>query len=161
MRRIYNVASRIVIDGETAFTGLNPARDVTLPEVRNSRERFLSGPEAELLVKASTELASPDLHDAIVLSLNTGLRLGEISRLTWLDCDLISGGITVRDEANRRPGGTVPLNEISIAIRKTRRNKSSSAGLVFPPIFGDGLRENLTHEFRRLADRLGLNQGSG
>ena len=159
VRRIYNIAAKTIVEGEPVFAGLNPARDVSLPEVRNARERFLTGQEAELLVSEAAKLASPDLHDAILLSLNTGLRLGEIRRLTWLDCDLINGLVTVRDEARRKPGGTVPLNEASAAVLKGRRRRITGNGLVFPPIFGKDLRENLTHEFRRLADRLDFNQG--
>jgi len=160
IRRVFNVAAETRLEGAALFTGPNPAQGIRLPAVQNSRERFLTGEEADLLIGAAKQLTYPDLHDAIVLSLNTGLRLGELRRLTWREVDFGVAMVTVMDEAQRKPGGKVPLNEAALEILRARkRSAAGPAGLVFPPILGDRLRENLSHEFRRLVDRLGLNQG--
>ncbi len=160
--RIYNVAADTLVGNIAAFTGTNPTKGVRLPAVRNARERFLTGEEVELLLEGANKLKNRDLHDAIALSLNTGLRLGELRRLTWLDVDFSAGFITVRDEANRKPGGKVPMNQRAEKILTERKeNASDKLSLVFPPTYGTVGRQKLSHEFHQLVDEIGLNQGIG
>lgn len=52
----------------------------------------------QTLLDAAARLRSPHLHDAIVLSLNTGLRLGELMRLRWLDADMQVSIVTGPDK---------------------------------------------------------------
>jgi len=159
IRSSFNMASETVVAGEPLVSGINPATGIRLPAVHNSRERYLTGKEAEILIKTATELRYPDLHDAIVLSLNTGLRLGELRRLIWLDVDLAAKFLTVRDEANRKPGGKVPINAEAEKVLQSRKGAAKPTDLVFPPIFGKTIRENLSHEFHRLVEAVGLNEG--
>ena len=161
IRRAYNVAAETMMADQPLFAGTNPTKGVRLPAVKNARERFLSGEEAETLISAAAKLPRRDLHDAIVISLNTGLRLGEIRRLTWLDVDFTHGVLTVRDEAQRKPGGKVPINAATHSVLMSRKvlDGAAPADLVFPPVFGQGLRENLSHLFSKLADRIGFNNG--
>lgn len=159
VRRIFNIAAETQIGETLFFTGQNPTKGTRLPVVRNNRDRFLTGEEAERLIAASSKLRHSDLHDAIVISLNTGLRLGELRRLIWLDVDFDSGMVSVREEAQRKPGGKIPLNAAAEAILRKRKGSADATDLVFPPIFGQDLRENLSYEFRRIADKVGLNKG--
>ena len=161
LRRVFNVASETMIGDTAIFSGQNPAKSIRLPAIRNARERFLSGDEAEILISAAAKLPRRDLHDAIIISLNTGLRLGEIRRLAWIDIDFASGIVTIRDEAQRKPGGTVPMNAAVrdvLTVRKSK-GKTSPPDLVFPPVYGQALRENMSHDFKRLVDSLGFNKG--
>lgn len=158
--RIYNVAADTLIGNIAAFTGTNPTKGVKLPAVRNARERFLTGEEVELLLETAKRQQNYDLHDVIALSLNTGLRLGELQRLTWLDVDFSSAFVTVRDEANRKPGGKVPMNQTAEKILAERkRNSADKQSLVFPPPYGIIGRHKFTTEFHELVDEVGLNQG--
>jgi len=159
LRHAYAIAADIIIDGSPFFSGPNPAKGLRLPKIRNARERFLTADEADRLIEAAKTRRSPDLHDAILLSLNTGLRLGELQRLHWLDVDLVHGLLTVPDEDMRKPGGTVPLNGTATAILKKRLENKDTGQLLFPPIRGQGYRENLSHDFKALVDKLGLNAG--
>ena len=161
IRRAYNMASEIVICDTPIFSGTNPAKGVRLPAVCNARERYLTGDEADLLISAAAKLPDRDLHDAIVISLNTGLRLGEIRRLKWFDIDFLANFLTVREEAQRKPGGKVPINQKAKDILLSRKNAKNvePTDLVFPPLYGQSLRENMSHHFTALANRLGLNQG--
>ena len=159
IRRAYNMAMDIMVDDHPLFAGTNPTKGVKLPGVKNARDRFLTGEEAEKLISAAAKLKHSDLHDAIVLSLNTGLRLGELRRLTWMDVDFSSNMLNVRDEAQRKPGGKVPMNEAAKNVLLSRADSPKPTDLVFPPLYGQALRENLSHEFKRLADRLGFNDG--
>jgi len=160
----YSIASQTKVNGIYIFEGIPPTKGVKVPPVKNSRERFLTAYEAKILINAAKQLPCPDLHDCIVLSLNTGLRLGELLRLEWTEVDLTHGILTVMDEAFRKPGGKIPLNNAAITIFKSRLKKFSGIkyhGAVFPPI-GDGQargRCNISIRFRELVDSLGLNNG--
>ena len=159
IRQAFNLASDLTVEATPIFSGKNPTKGVKLPQVKNARERFLSGEEAEQLIEAAAKLKRRDLHDAIVLSLNSGLRLGEVRRLTWLDVDFSSRVLTVREEAQRKPGGKVPINEASEAILLDRKKTAERTDLVFPPIYGHSTRENLSQDFKALVDKLGFNRG--
>lgn len=157
----FTLASRTRIEGQAVFTGASPVSEVKILPVKNDRERFLTGEEAEALIEEAKKHTFRDLHDCIVLSLNTGLRLGELKRLHWPDVDMAHRMLTVRDEAMRKPGGKVPLNDAAMAIFRERRALCEKAdqGLVFPPIVGGATRTNLSHSFKFLVDKLGLNDG--
>lgn len=159
IRQAFNVAADLTIENAPIFSGKNPTQGVKLPKVKNARERFLSGEEAEQLIEAASKLRRPDLHDAIVVSLNSGLRLGELRRLTWLDVDFSSRVLTVREEAQRKPGGKVPINEATEAVLLNRKKTAEQTDLVFPPIYGHSSRENLSQDFKALVDKLGFNKG--
>lgn len=150
------------LEGTIIFKGQNPAIGVKVPPITNARERFLTANEAKALVNAAKKLPNQDLHDCIVLSLNTGLRLGELQRLEWPDVDLTYAMLTVRDEAHRKPGGKVPLNNTALKIFKKRhdaRQIAPSMNMVFPPIDGCTARTNFSHAFKALVDSIGLNDG--
>ena len=158
----FTQASLTKLQGTTIFGGQNPVRGVKIPPIKNARERFLTAKEVKSLISAAKKLPCIDLHDCIVLSLNTGLRLGELQRLEWPDVDMVHAMLTVRDEAHRKPGGKVPLNDAALGILKERwkqQKKGIATGLVFPPILGGRMRASLTHAFRALVDSVGLNDG--
>ena len=161
LSHLYNLASETDLHGHNVFSGPSPVLGVKVPKIRNARERFLTAKEAEDLIAAAEKLSNRDMHDCIVLSLYTGLRLGELRRMEWPDVDMTHAMLTVRDEAHRKPGGKVPLNDTALAIFKARRRvrKEGNVGLVFPPILGQFTRCNLTHAFRDLVDSLGFNDG--
>lgn len=158
----FTQASLTKLQGTTIFGGQNPVRGVKIPPIKNARERFLTAKEVKSLISAAKKLPCIDLHDCIVLSLNTGLRLGELQRLEWPDVDMVHAMLTVRDEAHRKLGGKVPLNDAALGILKERwkqQKKGIATGLVFPPILGGRMRASLTHAFRALVDSVGLNDG--
>ena len=47
IRRAYNMAMDIMVDDHPLFAGTNPTKGVKLPGVKNARDRFLTGEEAE------------------------------------------------------------------------------------------------------------------
>lgn len=161
VRRAFYMAAETMGGGAPIFVGKNPATSLRLPAIHNTRERYLAAREAEMVIDAAGRLRSPDLRDCIVLSLNTGLRLGELTRLRWLDVDMSGEIVTVPDEARRKPGGKVPLNSAAISVLRQRKEKHDpkQGDLVFPPLAGGRTRKNLSHIFRRVADETGLNEG--
>jgi integrase len=162
VRRAFYMAAETVIDGTPLFLGKNPASGagIRLPAVHNSRDRYLLAGEVEKLIAAAEKLRSPDLKDCIVMSLNTGLRMGELMRLRWLDVDMVGGFVSVPDETMRKPGGKVPLNDAAMAVFRGRKERQKKDGeMVFPSIAGAPVRKNLSAMFHSIVEELGLNEG--
>lgn len=82
------------------WSGENPVKKVKLPRLNNRRERFLNQEEAKLLLE-ELQKASPQLHDMALLSLQTGMRAGEIFALKWSHLDFENGLIHVADPKSR------------------------------------------------------------
>ena len=160
IRRGYNIAIETSLNNVPLFVGQNPTKNLRLPAVHNSRERYLTKEECEAVICGACKLHSPDLHDSILLSLNTGLRLGELMRLRWLDVDISGGIITVPDESQRKTGGKVPMNKTALAVLLCRKEiLCGSSMMVFPPVAGGAYRNNMSEMFRKVVDEAGLNDG--
>ena len=164
VRCAFNFAIKTRVEGVFLFEGANPVKSVELPRPKSKRERFLSPAELDALVDAAVDSGWMDLRDAIVLSVNTGMRYGEIVRLEWSDVDLVHGIITVRHEENRKPGGPCYINADARAIFDGRKRIRGEAR-VFPPANGGFMkngsiyREDITKQFAKVVKRIGLNRG--
>ena len=66
----------------------NPLALVRKPSEGEWRKRFLSDDERERLLTECRRSASKDLYLAVLISLTTGLRRGELRRMHWRDVDL-------------------------------------------------------------------------
>jgi integrase len=90
------------------------------------RVRFLSDPElAAVLTEA--EKHSPWMHAAVMVSLATGVRQGEMLRLTWNDIDLAKKTLTVLVSKNTRRR-LVHIPDPAVAALKVLRRE----GVVGP-----------------------------
>lgn len=159
LRQAYKLAACTVIDGAALVDGQSPLEGMKAPKLFNARERFLSYDEADMLIDAAKG-RNTDLHDAIVLSLNTGLRLGELLRLEWQNVDMVHGFITVMGDAQRKTGGKVKINaEVRAVLEARQATRDKTKALVLPPLLKGKQRENISHAFKDLVDELGLNKG--
>lgn len=91
IRQTWNMARR---DGLVSSD--SPTKQVKVPKVDNKRIRFLSHKEADALLEA-LEKKDKLAHDLTLLSLHTGLRMGEMANLKWSHIDLDRGIIRVMD----------------------------------------------------------------
>lgn len=73
------------------------------------------------------------LHPMVLLSMNTGMRRGEVFNLCWADVDLPAARLTVCG-SKAKSGQTrhLPLNEEAVAVLRAWRAQSQSNDLVFP-----------------------------
>lgn len=154
VRQIFNVAKRL-----GAFEGENPTAKVKFPKPDNGRMRFLTHTEADKLLEA-LKGKSADVYDMTLLSLNCGLRFGEIAALTWQDVDLERGTLTIRDaKAGSRYAF---LTEQAAAMLKDRaeekdREKGKPSDYVFTG--RKVLLDRISITFKRTVDELKLNEG--
>lgn len=137
------------------FQGKNPVQNVKFPRKDNQRRRFLSYQEAEKLLEALRK-RSQDIHDMALLSLHTGMRMGEIFDLCWHSIDWQNGIIHIMDAKNEesRPAYMTP------AIREMleRRQEVVDNNLVFPSRDGDRFKK-MSHSFYNTIKHLGWNDG--
>ncbi len=76
--------------------GESPTKNIKIPKIDNKRVRFLSHEEAENLLNALKEKDTLT-YNISLLSLQTGLRFGEIAALKWGHVDIDKGIIDVVD----------------------------------------------------------------
>ncbi|WP_170924738.1 tyrosine-type recombinase/integrase [Candidatus Enterococcus clewellii] len=93
IRTVYQIVKSCLKEAEKRhFIGSYLFEDIQLPKVIKQRIRTLSLKERQLV----TKLAKQDIHGfPIILSLETGLRIGEISGLKWQDIDFELETLTV------------------------------------------------------------------
>lgn len=100
---------------------------------------------------------SDHLTPMVLLSINTGLRRGELFQLRWADIDQERRSLTVRaGNAKSRKVRHIPLNDDAYAALESWRAQSPSiAGLVFPAEDG-GPFENVDSSYYRVLDKAGI-----
>lgn len=115
----------------------NPWRKTTL-EPRNERTRFLSTEEAERLLLAAGSLKrAPHLRDFILLSVHTGMRSGEVLKLTWDRVDFDSDQIFFLKRTDQKNGkkNSIPLNLAARSALRSRLKAQQGNKLVTPWVF--------------------------
>lgn len=113
----------------------SPMLGVSKPTVSNARSRFLTQEELDRLLTACRESESPDLYLAVLLSITTGARQGEILGLRWRDVDLDKSIVHLRvDNETTTKGGvrSLPIVPQALTILKERIADPTGAGFVFP-----------------------------
>jgi integrase len=134
----------------------NPARKTKHRAEASGRIRFLSPAERAALLEAAKKSASADLYLAVVLSLASGARQGEVMRLRWPEVNLERGVIVFRDTKN---GDTraVPLPSDAVALMRERRKVVRlDTELVFPSAKDRRKPVDLRSGFRDAVRRAGI-----
>jgi integrase len=141
-----------------------PAFKIELPKVDNLKTEDLNPGQLESLLRVlregivtlkdgTTKILDTDARDAMLLALCSGMRRGEIFRLTWDDVDFARGFITLRDPK----GGvsqTIPLND-GARDTLTSRTRAKGSPYVFPGRRGRQ-RVDAAKQFRAIRDAAGL-----
>jgi len=125
------------------WLAVSPMQQVEKPGKPNSGTRYLSDDELHRLLAACRESSSPDLLLAVLLSIITGARQGEILGLRWQDVDMQAGVIRVRADAETTTKGGIRSLPIAAQVRPLLQARLDArqqgkvtqlrgAGLVFP-----------------------------
>ena len=120
------------------------------------RVRFLNDVELAAVLKAARE-ASPFMHAAVLVSLGTGLRQGELLRLQWKDIDLERKTLTVLISKNtRRRMVHLPAPAID-ALKALKRDGVVNLKHVFVDDEGEPVdKEWLTYRWNPVRTAAGL-----
>lgn len=143
---------------EAQWIERNPCERVSKFKEAPGRIRFLSDEERDALLTACKESSNPDLYAAVVLSLTTGGRQGEIMGLTWAQVDFSRRLITLRDgETKNNEGRVLPLAGKAFDLLKERAKvRRIDSSLVFPSTVANGLPVQLTNAWNRAREAAGL-----
>lgn len=120
---------------ELQWVDRNPTEKASKPGHSAARVRFLSDDERAALLKACRESSNPDLYPAVVLSLTTGARKGEIMGLVWSQIDFKTRAISLRQgETKNNEARTLPLvGEAFTLLQARAKVRQLHDDRVFPP----------------------------
>ena len=133
----------------------NPKTKVRRPRVDNKSDRFLTTAEALKLLTALKQ-RSMAVHDLALLSLFTGLRVGEGLALTGADIDLENGTIFIRDPKNRVNRHAYITAELRAMLTRRCLGRPNTAKILAE---GSGGYWGVSRHFRSAVKELGFNQG--
>jgi integrase len=126
-------------------------------KLNNERIRYLTCAEAKAMLEAlRNNPRGKNTHDICLLSLNSGLRFGEIAALKWQDVNLEHGTIYISSPKNGQ-ARTVFMNE-NVKCIFSVREQGEPGVLVFPDRKGNK-RKQVSDLFNRTIDKLGFNDG--
>ena len=129
-----------------------PGRSVKAGRFDNRRMRFLTHDECESLLSKLREI-SQQVANMALLSLDTGMRAGEIFSLLWENVDMVAGQIRVVDaKAGNR---TAYMTE---RVKGMLQGLPGGDGLAFPSKTGGRIGQISKTGERAISD-LGLNNG--
>jgi integrase len=134
--------------------------EIELPKAPKGRTRFLSEEEIGRLLTACQESKNTHLAAIVRLTINTGMRKGEIMDLRWERVDLakdfgFNARITLYETKNGEPRG-VPLNQAAIAtFNAVEPDPAKRQGSVFKGSNGEGLKKIRT-AFEKAVERARL-----
>lgn len=137
------------------YTAPLPTARLKLPKADNQRERFLTPKEADRLLGA-LEIVSCTWWRISMISLYTGMRLGEILGLRGQDIDLANGLIHVDGKTGRRAA------YVSEAIRPVleRLMPREPSALLFQTRKGKEVHvKTQSKSFAKAVELVGLNRG--
>ena len=119
---------------EHCLRGALDQREARLHAGRTSANAWRRARGYPLHVEFSTVAFADHLRPMVLLSLNTGMRQGELFALRWTDVDFDNSNLTVRG-ATAKSGRTrhIPLNtEGHSVLQDWRQQAPSPDGLIFP-----------------------------
>ena len=102
----------------------SPLKGVAKATESKGRTRFLSDDELQRLLAACRESESPDLYLAVLLSLTTGARRGEIMTARWENTDLDAGVLHIRATKNT-DDRMLPLDPEAVQLLTARCNSGT------------------------------------
>lgn len=108
-------------------------REESIRAERDSANKWREERHKELMPDLRNCDFAEHLKPMVLLSLNTGMRRGEVFNLTWADIDLKNKVLTVEGDTSKS-GQTrhIPLNRESLAVIEGWKKQSLNTGYVFP-----------------------------
>lgn len=115
---------------ECGWLHANPCLLISKFNEGPSRNRLLSNEEIDRLLEACKKSKSKNLYPMIFLAMRSGMRLGELQKLEWVDVNLSQNVVFLRDTKNSLPR-SVPLSNEAKAVLENITPIQDRKGLVF------------------------------
>jgi integrase len=114
---------------EAKVQWLNPASDIRMKKADNTLVRYLTAEQEQVLLSAL-----PHRYHAIVLTaMNTGMRRGELLRLTWADIDWFAGMMKIQETKTDEPRHAAMNSLVQRTLLELKEAaKPSPSDCVFP-----------------------------
>jgi len=120
-------------DEEISLRRALQERDKELKEGRGSANEWRRVRGYTRLPDISGHTYSDHITPMVLLSLNTGMRRGEVFQLTWDHVDLPGKTLTVEgDKAKSGQTRHIPLNQEAVGVLKAWKAQGNDQDLVFP-----------------------------
>jgi integrase len=146
LRRLYNLARKWGV-----YVGASPLESVSMPKLDNQRTEFLRDEELERLLDTLENWPIKESASFVKFALLTGVRRGEMFKLTWEDVDFERGLIRLR-EPKKGKTENLPVSDEALEILRTLEAVSA---YVFPGKNGKQ-RTNFNGPWRRIREAAGL-----
>ena len=126
---------------ESALRNALIERDKCLRKNRTNGNTWRRARHQPLLPDLSTAAFADYLQPMVLLSLNTGLRRGEVLQLKWPDIDLLQRKLVIRGD-NAKSGKTrfLPLNDEALTTLQHWKTSAGSSEWVFAAIDGGRMK---------------------
>jgi len=126
-------ARYLTADEERSLRKTLLERDEQLCNRRESGNKWRRERHQATLPDLSVRFFSDYLHPMVLLTVNTGLRRGEVLQLRWSDVDLLQRKVIIRGD-NAKSGKTryVPLNDDALSTLQRWQPHAEATGWVFP-----------------------------
>jgi integrase len=146
LKRLYTLAKRWGL-----YLGDNPMDRVEVPRLDNQKTEYLSDEETERLMKALDAWPCADSAAFVRFALYTGMRRGELFKLTWDDVDFERSMIRLREPKGGK-SVTIPVSLEAMAVLKDLQVTST---FVFPGKNGE-MRTDFKGPWQRIRKAAGL-----
>jgi integrase/ribosomal protein L40E len=146
LRRLYNLARKWGV-----YAGKSPIESVSMPRIDNQKTEFLRDEELARLLDTLETWPFQESAAFVKFALLTGLRRGELFKLTWDDVDFERGLIRLRDPK----GGKTESIPVSKGALDTLRTLEAVSSYVFPGKDGKQ-RTNFNGPWQRISKAAGL-----
>lgn len=180
VREVFNFASETPVPelpSQMLFSGTNPAilsrrgRGVRVQKHDARRMRILNDREIEALLsyEGRRKEAVSDLRDMMLLSLDTGVRAGELVQIRCENCDIATGAIAIYSGSRQHDSTKGGLSRLvhagylfpeALSMMRRRILNNTGAPFLFPSADGNARDPNgLNRAMRRIMAVLGFNNG--
>ena len=110
LSRLYSVSVKWGL-----YAGVNPCQSVRKPKINNQVTEFLTDAELTQLLTVLENYKDPMAASFVSFLLYTGLRRGELFKLTWSDVDLSGQTVKLRDPKGKQDV-TLPLSNKAVEV---------------------------------------------
>lgn len=153
-----NKIVRFLSDGEESRlrTELD-AREELMRRERDNGNEWRHRRDLEPMPDLRAQAFTDHLKPMVLVSINTGIRQGELFNLRWLNVDLDRANLTVAgDSAKSGKTRHIPLNDEALATLRNWKKQAGGSELVFPST-NDKPFDNVNKAWAKLLEKAQIN----